>query len=148
MRWFNYIGLIIMIIIMIPNIVYGIKNKDGFENYYHNKMVELFEQIGRYGSFVLMIFNIPYLCIGFFFENALIVYIIVNSVLLFLYLAFWIICWNKHEILRGYLLSIIPSILFIFSGIILLNIPLIITSIIFGICHITISLKNTYKCEK
>ena len=47
-------------------------------------------------------------------------------------------------LLRAYLLSIIPSMIFLFSGIMIRNIPLIISSIAFAIAHITISLKNAF----
>ena len=46
MSWFNYIGLIVISVIMIPNIIYAIKNKGGFPNSCGNKAAELFEQIG------------------------------------------------------------------------------------------------------
>ena len=36
MSWFNYIGLIIIAVIMIPNVVFAMTNKDGFENEYKN----------------------------------------------------------------------------------------------------------------
>lgn len=43
MNWFNIYGLIFIVIIMIPNIVFALKCKDGFVNKYNNKFVELFE---------------------------------------------------------------------------------------------------------
>ncbi|NFD54843.1 hypothetical protein EXN53_03960 [Clostridium botulinum] len=45
----NIYGLIIMIIIMIPNVTFAIKEKN-FESKYHNKAVEVIEQIGRFAS--------------------------------------------------------------------------------------------------
>lgn len=67
MGWFNYYGLIVIILIMIPNMVFAAKNKDGFENKYQNKTVEISEQIGRFACFGLMIFNIPRTISGFGF---------------------------------------------------------------------------------
>ena len=32
MEWFNVFGLIFLVVIMIPNIVFAIKCKDGFNN--------------------------------------------------------------------------------------------------------------------
>lgn len=32
MGWFNYYGLIMIVIIMIPNILFAIKNKNGFQD--------------------------------------------------------------------------------------------------------------------
>ena len=49
-----------MIIIMIPNIIYVMKETN-FENKYSNKAVEIIEQIGRFGSMGLMVFNIKLL---------------------------------------------------------------------------------------
>lgn len=142
MELFNFYGFIIILVIMIPNIVFMLKNKNGFENKYSNVKVETLEQIGRFACFLLMIINIPYLTKGYWFKNGEIIYICLNSILCVLYCLFWIIFWNKDGIVKSLLLSIIPSIMFLSSGIILLNIPLIIFSIIFSICHITISYKN------
>ena len=143
MGWFNYYGLIIIAIIMIPNIIFAIKHKDGFENTYKNAVVAVLEQIGRYACFVLMIFNIPYTCFNFWFDYALIVYLTANGVLCLLYLIFWVICWNKNGKLKALSLSIIPSVIFLFSGIVLANIPLIAFSVLFGINHILLSYKNS-----
>lgn len=142
MTWFNYYGIIFIAVIMIPNIVFAVKNKDGYLNTYQNKAAEIFEQIGRYGCFVLMIFNIPYTYIGFYFPFAQIVYVIVNAVLVLSYCVIWIILWKNSGIVKALLLSVIPSIVFLFSGIMIASIPLIIFAVIFAVMHILISLKN------
>lgn len=76
MNWFNYYGLIIIAVIMIPNILCAIFDKGAFTNRFHNKAIEVIEQIGRYGCFGLTIFNIPFTYLGFWFEKALVVYLI------------------------------------------------------------------------
>ena len=143
MTWFNYYGLAVMAVIMIPNIIYAVKHKNG-ENKYSNKAVEILEQIGRYGCFTFMIFNIPYTYFNFWFDYALIVYLSVNSALCLSYLIFWVICWNRNDKLKALTLSVIPSCVFLFSGIVLAYIPLIAFSVIFAICHIFISCKNSF----
>lgn len=143
MNWFNIYGLIFIVIIMIPNIVFALKCKDGFVNKYNNKFVEFSEQIGRFGSFIFMIFNIPQTYFGFYFNNGLILYLIVDSILVALYCLIWIICFKKPSVFRALALSIIPSFLFIYSGIMIRSILLIIFSLIFAPCHILISYKNT-----
>ena len=142
MDWFNYYGLIIIAIIMIPNIIFAIKHKDSFENRYKNKAVEVMEQIGRYACLVLMVFNIPYTYFNFWFGHALIVYLAVNGVLSLSYLLFWAICRNKNGKLKALSLSIIPSVIFLLSGVILAYIPLIAFAILFGANHIILSCKN------
>lgn len=142
MSWFNYVGLIVIVVIMIPNIIYAVKHKDGFQNRYINKTAEIFEQIGRYGCFFLMIFNIPYTYFNFWFYGAFITYIIVNSLLCIAYLVCWEIFWNKSCLIKAILLSLLPSCIFLFSGVMLANIPLIIFASIFAHCHILINCKN------
>ena len=112
MGWFNYYGLAVMAIIMIPNIVYAVKHKDDAADYYANKAVVVLEQLGRYGCFALMIFNIPYTYFGFWFDNALIVYLSVNGGLCIAYIACWIAFRNRHGMTRALSLSIIPSFIF------------------------------------
>nr|WP_330381163.1 hypothetical protein [Agathobacter rectalis] len=57
MEWFNVFGLIFIAVIMIPNVVFAIKCKDGFDNKWNNKYVEVTEQVGRLGCFGFMIIN-------------------------------------------------------------------------------------------
>lgn len=70
-----------MAIIMIPNIIYAVKMKNKGGGIYKNKAAVITEQIGRYGCFVFMIFNIPYTYFNFWFSNAFIVYLSVNGIL-------------------------------------------------------------------
>ena len=142
MGWFNYWGLGFVVVIMIPNIVFAIKHKDGFENAYHNKAVEVLEQIGRYFCLALMIFNIPYTYFDFWFGSALTVYLTVNGLLLLAYLIFWFVFWNDNGKLRALALSVTPSLIFLFSGIVLANIPLIAFAVLFAVNHILLSYKN------
>ena len=142
MSWFNYYGLAIMAIIMIPNIIFAITHKDGLNNTYNNKAVIILEQIGRYACFALMVFNIPYTYFNFWFDGALAVYLSVNGALCLAYIIFWIICWNRNGKLKALSLSIIPSVIFLFSGILLAYIPLIAFAILFSVNHILLSYKN------
>lgn len=142
MGWFNYYGLAVMAVVMIPNIIYAVKNKGNVADTYNNKLATVAEQVGRYGCFAFMIFNIPYLYFNFWFDYAIIVYLAVNGGMCLAYLIFWIICRNKSGKLRALALSVIPSCIFIFSGVMLLNIPLICFAVIFAVSHILISYKN------
>ncbi|MGN0814140.1 MAG: hypothetical protein ACI4MH_02785 [Candidatus Coproplasma sp.] len=143
MSRFNYLGLIFVAAIMVPNIVYAILHKGNYEKQYKNAILEVFEQIGRFGCMVFMIISPPYLCYGYWFNNAKTVYILLNSALTLLYVLGWIIFNKNHKTLKYLALSILPSAIFISSGVILANYPLIILSLIFAISHITISYKSS-----
>lgn len=148
MEWLNLFGLGFMIAIMIPNIIFAIKCKDGFENNWKNKTVELLEQIGRFGCFGFMIINIPGTWFGFWSDEAFAIYLIVDCVLVLLYCGIWVVCFRKNSMFRALALSIIPSVVFLFSGIMSRSILLIIAAVIFAPCHILISYKNVKASEQ
>ncbi|MBP1549841.1 MAG: hypothetical protein J6A05_07530 [Oscillospiraceae bacterium] len=143
LEWFNIFGLVFIIIIMIPNIVFAIKCKDGFENKWNNKAVEILEQIGRFGCFGFMIINIPGTWFGWWSDEAFAIYLIINAILVLIYCAIWIVCFRKNSVFRALSLSIIPSVVFLFSGIMCRSVLLIASAVIFAPCHIMISYKNT-----
>lgn len=89
-----------------------------------------------------MIFNIPYVCLGFWTDDGLAFYLSVNGGLCLAYIIFWIVCWHKNDKVKALSLSILPTCIFLFSGVILAYIPLIVLAILFGITHIFISYKN------
>lgn len=142
MEWFNVFGLVFIVVIMIPNIIFAIRYSDGFQNKYSNKGIEVIEQIGRFGCFGSMILNFPGTCFGWWSNEAFAIYLIVDTLLIALYCIIWVACWKKNNIFRALALSIIPSVIFLFSGIMSRSILLIITSILFAPSHILISYKN------
>ncbi len=142
MEWINLYGLIFVAIIMVPNIVFAVKCKDGFENKWENKLVETVEQIGRFGCFGFMIFNIPGTCLGWWSDEAFSIYLIVDAVLVAAYCIIWIVCFRKSSVFRALALSIIPSVLFLFSGIMVRSFLLVATAVLFAPSHIALSYQN------
>lgn len=142
MEWFNVFGLIFVAVMMIPNIIFAVKCKDGFRNARQNKTVELLEKIGRFGCIAFMIFHVPKTCFGFASDEAFALYIIVNAVLIFCYCLVWIFCFKKSGAFRAVALSALPSAVFLFSGIMSRSVLLIAFAVIFAPCHIAISCKN------
>ena len=142
MEWLNVFGLVMVAVIMIPNILFAMKCKDGFVNKWNNKSVETVEQIGRFGCFGFMIINIPGTWFGWWSDEAFAVYLVVDAVLVTLYCVIWAVCFRKSSVFRALALSIIPSVLFLFSGIMSRSILLTIAAVLFAPSHILISYKN------
>ena len=145
MEWINIFGVVFIVIIMVPNIIYALKCKDGFENKWNSKCVEIVEQIGRFGCFGFMTINIPGTWFGWWSDEAFAIYLIVDIILVMLYSAIWIICSKKNSVFRALALSAIPSMMFLFSGIMSRSILLIVSAVLFAPTHILISYKNA-KC--
>ena len=142
MEWFNVFGLVFIVVVMIPNIIFAIRSKDGFKNKFHNKPVEIMEQIGRFGCFGFMIINIPGTWYGWWSDEAFAIYLIIDTVFVALYCAIWVVFWKKSNVFRALALSIIPSVMFLFSGILSRSVLLVIASALFAPAHILISYKN------
>ena len=139
MRFFNLYGFLIFVFMMIPNLIY-FKSASGNNDFsFKNKKLETMENIGRYGSFLTLIFNIPYTWFGFFVSNGVTIYYVVNGILLFIYLITWVIMWKSDNLARALILSIVPSLIFLFSGVMIRSVLLMIFSLIFSIFHIIIS---------
>ena len=142
MEWLNVFGLVMVAVIMIPNILFAMKCKDGFVNKWNDKSVETVEQIGRFGCFGFMIINIPGTWFGWWSDEAFAVYLVVDAVLVTLYCVIWAACFRKSSVFRALALSIIPSVLFLFSGIMSRSILLTIAAVLFAPSHILISYQN------
>lgn len=138
----NVFGLAFMAVMMIPNIIFAVKCRGAFENKCENNAVQMLEQVGRYGCFLFMILNIPKTWFGWWSDEAFALYLIADAVLVTAYCVIWAVCFRKNSMLRALSLSIIPSVIFLFSGIMSRSVLLIISAVIFAPCHILISYKN------
>lgn len=136
----NLYGLLFVILLLIPNIVYGLTHRGGVEVQYHNKLMETLEQVGRFGCMFFMIFQFPwtaYCACGA--RNA---YLILGGVLMAAYWLGWVVFWKSNSMEKALILSILPALLFLESALLTWNIPLLVLSAVFGVCHITISCNN------
>ena len=140
--WFNGYGLLFVAVIMIPNIVFAVKCKDGFQNKWDNRLVETVEQIGRFGCFAFMVVNIPGTWFGWQSDRALTVYLVVDAVLTAAYCVIWMVCFRKSSLFRALALSILPSLLFLFSAVMSRSILLGVAAVLFAPSHILLSYKN------
>ena len=142
MEYVNIFGIAFVAIIMIPNIIFAVKNKEGFNNKWKSRFAEITEQIGRLGCFAFMIINIPGTWFGWWSEEGFALYLIGDSLLVIIYCVIWCICFNKNSLFRALSLSIIPSVLCMFNGIMSRSVLLVISSLLFAPSHIMISYKN------
>lgn len=148
MKWINIYGLVMIAVIMIPNMVFAARCKDGFENLWHSRFVEITEQIGRFSCFALMIFNIPGIYMGFETDRALHIYLIADGLMIAAYCLIWIICFRKPGMFRTIALSVLPSAVFLVSGIMSRYILLVIAAAVFAPAHILLSCKNAAASQK
>ena len=139
---FNYFGIIFIIVLMLPNIYASIFKKEVFVNKFDDVLLIRIEKIGRYLCMILMVINIQDLYGGFKSVEAFVAYLGINIILLGLYYIVWFIFYKFNNIYKNMILGIIPSLMFIISGILQNHLLLIISGIVFAYAHLRIIWKN------
>lgn len=137
----NLFGFIIVVIMLIPNIIYGIKFK-GLENKCTNKAMNIIEQVGRYGSMALMVLPLFVWEFGFSSVFMMFVYLLGNGILLFTYLLVWVFYFKKQTMGKAMILAIAPTCIFFLSGVTLYHWALVVAAVIFGVGHIYVTYQN------
>lgn len=146
MDWLNVFGLILVILLLIPNIIYAIKAKNQ-QNKCTNKIMNVMEQIGRYGCMFLMIFHMGIAEPGFYSIGAYLVYLFGNAVLMIAYWVIWMLFLCKQTYWKQMALAVIPTCIFLLSGITMRHNLLVVVGIPFGIGHLYVTNKNRVESD-
>lgn len=141
-NWVNWINLLAVVCLILINIIVSRKGLSGnFNSKY--LVVNIFEQIGRYGCMAFMI--LPIFTrgweFGFVSVTEMLIWICLTPILLMIYSFLWI--WKasgQAGIL--YALAIVPSVLFLMNGILLRHPALGVVSLVFGVFHFIIVKEN------
>lgn len=141
MDWINVFGLIVVVLMLLPNMIYAYQNPR-MTNKCTNELVNAVEQIGRYGSMFFMAFRIGLLEFGFWWEKVFSVWVISVSILLAGYWLFWCFYLKKQNLHFAMVLAVIPSVIFIFSGLIQRNLLLLLFGTAFSIGHNYVTYHN------
>ncbi len=139
---FNWINLLAILYLILINII---ASRRGSSASFNSKywIVNVFEQIGRYGCMALMILPIFTKGWEFGFSSVveMLIWICLTPVLFIIYSVLWI---RKSKGGAGVLygLAIVPVVLFLLNGILLRHFALMVASFVFGICHFMIVKEN------
>ena len=166
-NWINLFGLITVLLILLPNIVYAVKCP-GEKNLCTNRLLNVLEQIGRYGAMLFLIVYVgPADGFGFGSVFGLLCYGFGNICLILAYWCTWAAYFKALGVFakkrsKGgvtsvfvtgveavtkiiglkYTLAILPAMLFFLDGITLWNVPLIVCAVIFAVGHIGVTRQN------
>ena len=144
--WINLFGGIIVLLMLIPNIVYALKNQ-GEKNLCENRVMNAAEQVGRYGCILLMWFPLLVWKFGFRSVTEMLLYFGGNGVLL---LGYWLIYarYLKNRTAKLALaLAVIPAGIFLLSGLLLRHWLLVGFACLFALGHIYVTVENSKKRE-
>lgn len=135
----NILGLIIVVLLLVPNIIYAVRNRNQ-SNRCTNIFMNIAEQIGRYACMFLMVFT------EFWYKStgAFVIYIFGNAILMCAYWVIWILYFRQQTWFKQIGLALIPAFIFLLSGITMRHYLLVVFAVLFGISHFYVASKN--KC--
>ena len=145
--WINVCGAVIVVLMLAPNVVYALRHKDE-KNLCENRWMNALEQVGRYASIVLMWLPLLVWEFGFRREAEMLVYFTGNLTLLAAYWAVFAVYMKKKTPCRALALAVLPTCVFLLSGLTLRHWLLVLSAVLFGIGHIYVTLKNAQLGEK
>ena len=139
--WINVFGAIIVVLMLVPNVVYALKNR-GEKNRCTNRWMNLLEQIGRYGCIAFMWF--PLLVGKFSFRSMpeMILYLGGNGVLLAVYWFVYARYFRERTRRRALTLAVVPACIFLMSGLLLRHWLLVVFALFFAVGHIYVTTQN------
>lgn len=139
--WIKISGLLFVLLILLPNVFYAVKHPGG-RNLCRNKLINILEQVGRYGCMALMVFDFGLFRLGFSSVAAFLGYYIGNAVLIVLYWICWVPYWRSRK--RGWAVSlaVLPALVFFLSGITAGNTVLAVLGVLFCVAHVWVTLCN------
>lgn len=148
---FSYIGLIYMLMIQIPNIMWARRKPEGYDPSDENKLLLIFERVGQVLCTVTVLFfsdTNPQIW------EPWVVWLIASVLLMALYECYWIRYFRRGCTLRAFYRpflgvpapgATLPVVAFLLLGIYGRLIWLIAASVILGIGHIGIHLQHIKK---
>ena len=145
--WINLFGGIIVILMLIPNIVYALRNRDE-RNLCENRLMNILEQVGRYGCIVLMWLPLLVWKFGFRSVFEMLLYFVGNGALL---LAYWLVYaryLEQRTAGRALALAVIPACIFLLSGLLLRHWLLAGFAVLFAVGHIYVTTVNAIREAK
>ena len=139
--WINVFGAIIVVLMLVPNVVYALKNR-GEENRCTNRWMNLLEQIGRYGCIAFMWF--PLLVGKFSFRSVpeMTLYLGGNGALLAVYWFVYARYLRERTRRRALTLAVMPACIFLMSGLLLRHWLLVVFALFFALGHIYVTTQN------
>lgn len=153
---FSYIGLLFLLMLMVPNIIWTKNKPKNYEQYVknENKVLLMFERIGEV---LVTTFSLIFSDFNIHVDSNRIIILLVAFFLMLLYEIYWIRYFRSPKTMNDFYRSFLkipvagatlPVIAFFLLGVYGKNILLIVSTIILGIGHIGIHVSHKKEVTK
>lgn len=140
-NWINLWSGLTVAFMLVPNIILATKMPQE-KNKYGHALINATEQLGRYACIILMTLPVAVGEFGFRSVLEMLIYFGSTSLLLIIYLIVWPFYFRAPTRKKATALAVLPTMVFLISGLLLRHWLLAAASIIFGASHIYISARN------
>ena len=137
--WINLFGAVIVLLIIIPNVIYAVRKAQDEPQAEVPRSLSACEQAGRYGCIVLMWLPLLVRKFGFASPEGLLIFLMGNGILLLGYYWFWARYFRKRTLSAAMALAVLPTLMFLLSGILLRHWLLACAAVLFGSAHCRIT---------
>ena len=150
---FSYIGVIYMIMLQVPNIIWARRKPEGYDPSGENKTLRIMERVGQVLCTASILLFTDYAPRTFGFWTT---WFIASAALMALYEAYWVRYFRSKQTVNDFYRPFIgvpapgatlPVVAFLLLGIYGKVIWLIISSVVLGVGHIGIHLQHIKKLE-
>ncbi len=137
-HYINIYGLAVVVLLLLPNIFWKLGGGSGDSG--GSRALGVAEQVGRYGCMFFMLANWPVQS-AWSSNESFAFWLIAAAALV---AAYWL-CWLLRPRWRAAtpLLAIVPSVLFVFCGVMMNNLPLVLCALFFAGAHITLTIRGS-----
>ena len=143
MEWLNLPGMMVMSALLAPNVIYGLKRRGTLRRQGHvSRLWAILEQVGRYGCMALMCVHTGVLEFGYASPAWGVVWLGVCTTLLCAYCLVWVFYFRRESKGAALALALLPTLVFLLSGLSWRNVPLMALALLFGVAHTTITVQN------
>ena len=143
--WINLVNAAFVVVLVTMSVL-GQKKSGLPPMQSRRKLLNLFEQIGRYACMALMLLPLlPGFKFGFASVGAMVGWLAVSLVLLLTYTILWSQAKRGGAVLYG--LALVPALLFLCCGVLLRHWALVAAAVLFGMCH-TLIVRETIRAQK
>ena len=137
----NLLGAFLLLLLLLPNLWYARRGPHPPERC-TSKILHITEQVGRYACMLLLVLPLGIGEFGFPSVFAFLLYLFGNGALLLSYWLCWLWYFQKPSCGKAVALALLPTGIFLLSGITLRHPLLLLAAVVFGISHLCITLQN------
>ena len=153
---FSYVGLVYLVMLMVPNIIWAKNKPENYEQYARNENRALLT-LERIGEALVSAVALVFSDFNLRPWDAWCLWLVLSFALMLLYEAFWIRYFKSGRTMRDFYRGIagipvagatLPVAAFFLLGVYGRNVPMLLSTVILGIGHIGIHLAHAKEVDK